>query len=268
MAHEQGPLLSHIATLAALRAADRLSHAFGHEMSIQSKAGRHNLVTEWDKKVETETIEFIRSRFPDHTFLAEEGGKQGGGKGKVHWIIDPIDGTVNFAHGIPVYAVSIAATFEGEVLAGAIIDPSRDELFTAEKGQGAFLNGKRLKVTETADLKNAIAATGFPYNVDENPLKCIDLFVHFIKQGIPIRRLGSAVLDLAYLAAGRLDFFWEVSLMPWDYAAAKLLIEEAGGRFTHFDGKEPEELNEMPIIATNGLLHDQVFEEIQKVLES
>lgn len=259
--------LTMVATLAAMQAGEVLRKGFGTPMKFETKEGRHNLVTEWDNKAETLIIEFIKSHFPQHSFLAEESGESGETKEGIQWVIDPLDGTVNFAHKLPMFSVSIAAVFQTEVLAGVIYNPMVDELFIAEKGNGAYLNGKRLKVTETAVLDSAIAATGFPYNVHENPLCCLDHFTTFAKMGIPLRRIGSAALDLAYVAAGRFDSFWEVSLRPWDYAAGKLLIEEAGGQFTDFEGNPYTSLTEGAVVASNGILHDQMLKNIKATLD-
>jgi myo-inositol-1(or 4)-monophosphatase len=258
--------LTMVSTLAALNAGEMARKGFGTEITFEMKEGRHNLVTIWDKKIEQSIIEFISSHFPDHSFLAEESGLSGENQEGIQWIIDPIDGTVNFAHKIPIFSISIAATFQNTVLSGVIFAPLLDELFIAEKENGAYLNGQKLRVTETAILDSAILGTGFPYNVYENPLKCLDLFSHFVTMGIPIRRLGSAALDLAYVAAGRLDAFWEVSLRPWDYAAAKLILEEAGGIFTDFEGNPYVEMKEGPIIASNSVLHEQMVHNIHTVV--
>ena len=171
--------LTMVATLSALKAGNILKQGFGSSMHIENKEGRHNLVTEWDNKSESVIIESIKAHFPDHHFLAEEGGESGEKGSGIQWIIDPLDGTVNFAHKIPIFSVSIAATFQSEVLVGAIYSPIIDELFIAEKGNGAYLNGEKLKVTETAVLDSAITATGFPYNAYENPLCCLDHFNSF-----------------------------------------------------------------------------------------
>jgi len=259
--------LTLVATLAAQRAGEILKKGFGTSMEFETKEGRHNLVTEWDKKAEEVIIESIKAHFPDHSFLAEESGLSGGKEDGIQWIIDPIDGTVNFAHKIPMFSISISACSQNDVLSAAIYNPMVDELFIAEKGNGAYLNGAKLQVTETAVLDSAIAATGFPYNVHENPLCCLDHFNSFAKMGIPLRRIGSAAIDLAYVAAGRFDSFWEVSLRPWDYAAGKLLIEEAGGQVTNFEGAPVTSLKEGPIVASNGLLHEQVIKKIKATLE-
>ncbi len=252
--------LSNVAALAAMRGGEILKRGFGSSFEITSKQGRHDLVTEYDTMVEDAIIEFIRGHFPEHNFLAEEGGANGNNSSAITWIIDPLDGTVNFAHNIPMFAVSIAAAFEGTILSAAICNPMVGELFTAEKGNGAYLNGAKLKVTDTEQLSHCIAATGFPYNTYENPLHCIEHFTYMAKLGIPLRRIGSAALDLAYMAAGRVDCFWEVSLKPWDYAAGKLLVEEAGGILTDFAGNPYDEIIEGPIIASNGKVHDQLVD--------
>lgn len=259
--------LTLVAILAAQRAGEVLKKGFGTPMEFETKEGRHNLVTEWDKKSEEVIIESIKAHFPDHAFLAEESGVSGDEKGGIQWIIDPIDGTVNFAHKIPMFSISIAACCQNDVLSGVVYNPMLNELFIAEKGNGAYLNGEKLKVTETAVLDSAIGATGFPYNVHENPLCCLDHFNSFARMGIPLRRIGSAAIDLAYVAAGRYDTFWEVSLKPWDYAAGKLLIEEAGGLVTNFKGSPYASLSEGPIVASNGMLHDQVVKRIKATLE-
>ncbi len=260
--------LTMVATLAAMEAGEVLKKGFGTEMLFENKEGRHNIVTEWDKKVEGIIIDAIKAHFPEHSFLAEESGESGVQKEGILWIIDPLDGTVNFAHKIPMFSVSIAASFQGDVLAGVVYNPMNEELFIAEKGMGAFLNGQKLKVTETAVLDSAMVATGFPYNVHENPLSCLDHFNTFAKMGIPIRRIGSAALDLAYLAAGRFDAFWEVALRPWDYAAGKLLIEEAGGVFTNFENGPYTSLEEGAVIASNGLLHEQIVKRIKAITDA
>lgn len=252
--------LLNTAILAAQYGGSILREGYGTAFDIQSKDGKHDLVTTYDKRVEEAVIGFIRHHYPDHIFLAEERGADGDDPTTIKWIIDPLDGTVNFAYNIPMFAISIAATFQGEILAGVIYHPLLQELFTAEKGQGAYLNGKPLRVSQTTLLEQAMIATGFPYNVRENPLHCIDLFDKLAHLGTPLRRIGSACLDLAYLAAGRFDAFWEVSLRPWDIAAGALLIQEAGGKITRFDGSPLNLLQEGPIAATNLHLHNQLLE--------
>ncbi|HYF01974.1 MAG TPA: inositol monophosphatase family protein [Patescibacteria group bacterium] len=250
---------------AAQMAGAILKEGFGTHFKTENKEGIHNLVTEYDHKAERAIIEHITKLFPLHTFLAEESGASGAKtflKDQVRWIIDPLDGTVNFAHNIPIFCVSVAAELNGEIVAGAIYQPITDELFTATKGGGAFLNGNPLKVTNTKVLKDSILVTGFPYNVSENPNGCIDHFSCLLKLGLPIRRLGSAAIDLAYVAAGRFDGFWEVRLQPWDVAAGWLLVIEAGGKLTHYDNSEYA-LGEGTMLATNGKIHDELREYLQ-----
>ncbi|MBS0615510.1 MAG: inositol monophosphatase [Verrucomicrobia bacterium] len=241
-----------VAVDAAEKAGKLLRKGLGTSFQISKKSGKHNLVTEYDHASEKIIIETILKAFPSHGILAEESGPSK--TGEILWIIDPLDGTVNFAHGIPVFSVSIAATRGEEILCGVVYQPITEELFTAEKGKGAFFNGQKMQVTDTTDINAAFLATGFPYNVDQNPLHCIDTFSNMTKKGIPIRRLGSAAIDLAYVAAGRFDAYWEVSLEPWDLAGGKLLVEEAGGKVTDYEGR-PRSLRERgPILATNGRL--------------
>ncbi len=257
-----------IATLAALKAGDLLKKGFGTVITdVTTKEGRHNFVTHWDKKAEECILGMIKTHFPEHSFLAEESGVSEQVEEGIKWIIDPLDGTINFMHSIPMFSVSIAASSQEEVLTGVVYNPMTHELFVAEKENGAYLNGNRLRVTETNILDSAICATGFPYNVHENPLRCLDHFRNFAKMGVPLRRIGSAALDIAYVAAGRFDGFWEVSLHPWDYAAGKLLVEEAGGTITDFSGEPQKKLQAGPLIATNGILHDQVLNNIKATME-
>jgi len=257
------PRLTNVAILAAQQAGEILKKAFNSPYQITFKEGKHNLVTQYDAEVENLIITFIKKQFPEHNFLAEESGEHGNFPDNILWIIDPIDGTVNFAHNIPLFSISIAATFQGEVLSGVIYNPITSELFVAEKNNGAYLNGAPLSVSKTNILAEAILATGFPYFVHENPLNCIDHFVSFTKLGVPIRRLGSAALDMAYVAAGRFDAFWEVSLKPWDFAAGLLLIEEAGGLITNY-AKEPLIITKSsPILASNKALHDQMLQHLK-----
>lgn len=243
-----------VALEAALKAGEMLRKKFGTTFEISSKSGCHNLVTECDKAAEKIIIETIHKIFPDHAILAEESGASAQ-KNRITWIIDPLDGTVNFAHTIPTFCVSIAAAVEAEIVAGVIYQPITNEIFTAERGKGAFLNDKKIKVSDTGDLQQAIVSTGFPYNLSENPLNCIESFIKIAHLGIPIRRLGSGAIDLAYVAAGRFDAFWEVTLQPWDFAAAQLLIQEAGGKITDYKGNPHPLFTPGPILASNGKLH-------------
>lgn len=233
-----------------------LMEGFGKPLSIQSKEGIHNLVTEYDTRSEAAIIEYFHRVTPGATVLAEESGQQLGDN-ELAWIIDPLDGTVNFAHGIPIFCVSIAATFRGEIVCGVVYNPVSNELFTATLGGGAFLGSVPLHVSNTTSLMDAILVTGFPYNVVENPLRCIDQFTAVVRKGLPVRRLGSAALDLAYTAAGRFDAYWESILQPWDMAAGVLLVTEAGGRITRYHNA-PFVLSAGSIIASNNLVHEEL----------
>ena len=243
---------------AALKAGKELKKGFGTSFSVSNKDGKNNLVTEFDKRSEKIIIEHINKRFPEHSFLAEESGKSGfTGNNNICWIIDPLDGTVNFAHSLPIFSVSIAAVLNGDILTGVIYHPILDELFIAVKGKGATLNNRRLTVSSNSIIDSSFLVTGFPYNISENPCNCIDHFIQIILNGIPVRRLGSAALDLAYVAAGIFDGFWEIDLNPWDVAAGALLVQEAGGRVTQYNNS-PYQIGNRTILATNGKIHDEI----------
>lgn len=256
--------LTNTAVQAALAAGELLRKGFGTHFSIQHKEGQHNLVTEYDHKAEESILHHIRSRYPNSQFLAEETGGSGDTQAPLTWIVDPLDGTVNFAHNIPVFAISIGLQKEGHLFSGVVYQPITQELFVAEKGKGAFLNGQRIKVSSTKLLKESILATGFPYNLAENPFHCIDHFVDILRAGIPIRRLGAAAIDLAYLAAGRFEGFFEVSLSPWDCAAGELLVQEAGGVVTHWNGSPFDLQSKNPIAASNALIHKEFIQLLQR----
>jgi myo-inositol-1(or 4)-monophosphatase len=257
---------------AALAAGKLLKQGFGAVISISNKDGINNIVTDYDYRSQELIINMIKRQFPGHLFLAEEedGDESlsnqdlkvvrsqfsGLPDDTVKWIVDPLDGTVNFAHKIPIFSVSIAAELKGEIIVGVIYNPMLNELFVASKGGGAYLNGELINVSSCTSLVQSILVTGFPYNVKDNPEHCIDHFVNLIKMGIPVRRLGSAALDLAYLAAGRFDGFWEVNLHPWDVAAGLIILLEAGGRATRFDNIEYK-ITDNNILATNGYIHNE-----------
>lgn len=244
-------------------AGEILRKGFGTHFCIESKEGKNNLVTEYDRLSESAILSFIKGKYPNHSFLAEESGESGNAKhDDVMWVIDPLDGTVNFAHALPVFSVSIAAVKDNKILSGVVYHPILDELFVAENGNGAFLNGKKISVSTNNDMETSFLVTGFPYNVNENPNNCIDHFVSIIQKGIPIRRLGSAALDLAYVACGRFDGFWEINLHPWDVAAGVLLVQEAGGNVTQYSEKEYNIFNNS-ILATNGMIHKVAAKSLQ-----
>ncbi|MBI3189851.1 MAG: inositol monophosphatase [Ignavibacteriales bacterium] len=246
-----------VAVEAARVAGKYLKQSVGKIKTIEQKGGEErNLVTEVDKRSEEMIVEIIKKHFPSHEILAEERGSQGSSKTK--WIIDPLDGTTNFTHGLPVFCVSIGVEHEGEIICGVIYDPNLDEMFTAEKGKGAFLNGKRIKVSQTQTLNKSLLVTGFPYNIIENPNHAVERFVNFLMKAQAVRRMGSAAIDLAYIACGRYDGFWEVALNPWDMAAGMLLVHEAGGKVTDFMGGDFS-IYQKEILASNGIVQDEMI---------
>lgn len=248
---------------AAEEAAKILREGYNTDFEIKHKKEYSDLVTAIDKKSEAKIIEVIHKHFPSHNVLGEEGGNLNMESDHI-WIVDPIDGTVNFAHSVPIFCVSIALEIKKEVKLGIVYNPMFNEKFWAEKGKGAFLNGKKIKVSEIDSLKDSILVTGFPYGAKDNSDHCIDHFVNFIKLGLPIRRLGSAALDVCYLAAGRFDGFWEVSLNAWDVAAAYLILLESGGKATNFKGGEYS-IYDKQILATNGRqLHKEMIDVLEK----
>jgi myo-inositol-1(or 4)-monophosphatase len=254
-----------IAIQAALHSGHLLRRAFNTSFAIDSKPGMHNLVTEWDRASEQSIIATILRHFPKHSILAEESGQHMQHASDVTWVIDPLDGTVNFAHGIPLFSVSIAVVVHKVVHSAVVYSPILDELFVAEKGRGAFLNGTPLCVSTVGQLQDSFLSTGFPYNVDKNPLHCIETFSHILGKGIPIRRLGSAALDLSYVAAGRFDAFWELNLSPWDSAAGILLVEEAGGKVTQYDGSPYHLFTDKTLVTSNGFLHNELIHSLRNV---
>lgn len=250
----------------AMGAGEILKKGFGSTFTIESKTEKQDLVTSYDHASQDWIIQQIKKAFPSHTFLAEEKGIKADPSKEFIWIIDPLDGTVNFAHEIPFYAVSLAVAKEKDIICGVVFCPTIGELFVAEKGSGAFLGKRKLAVTKKASLETAFMATGFPYDIAKNPLHCIERFGKMTKKGIPIRRLGVASLDISYVAAGRFDAFWEVGLHPWDMAAAKLILEEAGGKLTHYDGKPHQIFSYSTCLATNGYIHEEMVSYLKEDL--
>jgi myo-inositol-1(or 4)-monophosphatase len=230
---------------------------FQGEFTIDNKEGINNLVTEVDKHSEKCIIDIIKSHYPLHSIISEEVGELMQAS-DYQWIIDPIDGTVNFAHGIPICCVSIGLKHKDDLILGAVYNPMMNELFFAEKGKGAFLNDKPIRVSLKTDFRKACLVTGFPYkwpNGSEHPIR---VFERFILEGLPVRRLGSAAIDLCWVACGRFDGFWEYNLSSWDVAAGYLIVQEAGGIITNFDG-EPYSVFDKQTLATNGHIHNEML---------
>jgi len=243
------------ATTLAKQTGDYIRSRSAHAVTIEHK-GRIDLVTEVDKAAQERIVSAIEQRFPDHGILAEEDYRKDGGSGYA-WIIDPLDGTTNFVHRLPVYAVSLALYREAKPLVGVCYNPVSGELFAAEAGQGATRNGAPIRVSTTTEIVNALVATGFPYR-SQNLDKIAERFFRVITQAQGVRRLGAAALDLCYVACGIFDVFWEEGLAPWDMAAGSLILTEAGGRITNLDGT-PFDLKRGTVVASNSLLHDEIL---------
>jgi myo-inositol-1(or 4)-monophosphatase len=250
------PVFLATAVEAVVRAGEIQLSKFRSGVRIDKK-GAIDLVTEVDLEVERMFRALVAERFPDHDVLAEELG--GGTRAARHrWVFDPLDGTTNYAHGLPIFCASLALEIDGVAEVGAVFDPNHRELFTAERGLGAWVNGEPLRVSDAAHLIDALVVTGFPYTVHETPGPFLDLFGAFLTRARAIRRLGSAAIDLCYVAAGRMDGFWEASLQPWDTMAGALIVQEAGGRVTGMDG-QPWVPEKGHILATNGRVHDEML---------
>ena len=242
----------------AREAGQILLEKFGRELNI-SKKGEIDLVTEADLASEKLIIERIKSYYPKHSILAEESGEMiiADGANRWKWIIDPLDGTTNYAHGYPCFCVTLALEHDGEIVVGVTFDPTRNELFAAEKGKGATLNNKPIRVSDTEKLSESLIVTGFPYDFKGKENFALHLN-DFLLKSRGVRRDGSAAIDLAYVACGRFDGFWEEGLRPWDVAAGVLLIEEAGGRVSYYDDSKFS-VYAPPICADNGLIHAEML---------
>ena len=243
----------------AREAGQILLEKFGRKINV-TKKGDINLVTEADLASEKLIIEKIKSYYPKHAILAEEAGDAvlTDGANTWKWIIDPLDGTTNYAHGYPCFCVTIALEHDGKIVIGVTFDPTRNELFAAEKGKGATLNNKPIRVSETGELSESLIVTGFPYDFKQKE-NFVRHLTGFLYHSRGVRRDGSAAIDMAYVACGRFDGFWEEGLNPWDVAAGVLLIEEAGGRVSYYDDS-PFSIYAQPICASNGLIHGEMLE--------
>jgi myo-inositol-1(or 4)-monophosphatase len=231
---------------------------FGKNFSVEYKTNVSNLVTEIDKKSEAAIIAFINKEFPTHAVLAEESGIHKS-TSEYMWVVDPIDGTTNFAHGLPIFSVSIGVQKNKETICGVVYDVMNNIIYSSEKGGGAFRDGQKLQVSSNGVLEKSNLVTGFPYNISDNPDFAIERFVSFLKQSRAVRRLGSASIDMCLVATGVFDGFWEVELHPWDVCAAKLLIEEAGGIVTNFAGEQID-IYSQQFLACNKNIHEKMVE--------
>jgi len=234
---------------------------FEKDTKTREKSSSFDLITIADTEAEKEISGLIKEEFPNHNILAEE-GKYKKTKSLYSWIVDPLDGTNNFSFGIPLFCVSIALAKKGQVILGVVYDAMRDELFVAEKGKGAYLNGKKIKVSKAASLKKSLLITGFYYDRGKAMISNLEVIkIFFQKDIVGLRRLGAAALDLSYIACGRATGFWEFKLSPWDFAAGKLLIEEAGGKITDKEGNQLK-LENSYVVASNGKIHQEIIKVI------
>jgi len=248
-----------VATEAVLRAGAIQKARYGHTLEIRHK-GEIDLQTDVDRACEDAILETIRGHFPDHDIVTEETDLARHGS-RFLWFVDPLDGTTNFAHAYPYFCSSVALAIRGEAVAGAVYDPIKEELFTGERGGGAYLNGRRLTVSSSSSLLHSLLVTGFPYDLRVDLEGTLRLFNRLMAHARAIRRAGAAALDLCYVAAGRADGFWEERLHTWDVLAGLLLVEEAGGKTSRFDGSAVG-LTADEVVATNGRIHGAILEVI------
>ncbi len=250
-----------VALRAAQEAGAILREGLDRARTIEFK-GDKNIVTDVDRRSEEAIAALVRRELPGHSLVSEEGARLQGDSG-YRWLVDPLDGTTNYAHGYPCFSVSIGVERDGDLVYGVVYDPTLEEFFTAERGEGAFLNGKRLRVSAISRLSNSLLATGFPPDVATAVENNLDHFADFLKRAQAVRRPGSAALDLCYVAAGRFDGFWELRLNAWDVAAGSLLVTEAGGKVSDLRG-QPLRLSKPQIVASNGLIHQEMLHVLAK----
>jgi myo-inositol-1(or 4)-monophosphatase len=256
------PTLDDLTTLAH-QAGDVLCNAFGQHLHVDHK-GLIDLVSEADRLSEQLLLGYIRQHFPADTIVSEESGELAGDTDRL-WYIDPLDGTVNYVHGIPIFSVSIAYAEGGELILGVVYDPSRSEMFSAEHGKGAFLNDQTIHPSSATDLDHALLVTGFPYDIRTNPNNNLDNYAHFALNSQGVRRLGSAALDLCYVACGRFDGFWELELKAWDIAAGALVAQEAGAIVTRTSGMPDILTTPQSILAANPVIHPLMLHRLRQV---
>ncbi len=255
------PTLNDLVTLAR-QAGDILRADFGQHLHVENK-GLIDLVSEADRRSEAHLLSHIREHFPADWIVAEESGELAGSADRT-WYVDPLDGTINFVHGLPIYSVSIAYGEGDQLLLGVVYDPTRDELFSAQAGAGAWLNREPIHPAEASDLDHSLLVTGFPYDIRTNPDNNLDHYAHFALHSQGVRRLGSAALDLCYVACGRFDGFWELRLNPWDVAAGGLIAREAGCMVTDLDGKADFISPPQSILTANPIIHRLILGEFKR----
>lgn len=259
--HAQHNKMLQVAIQAALESGAIQKRHYGKIKDVRFK-GEINPVTEVDLKCEATIVKRIKKNFPGHSFLTEETGEKYATDSEYRWIIDPLDGTVNYLHGYPLFCTSIGLEYRGQLLLGAVYEPNMNQLFYALRGKGAFRNKKRISVSRVNRLKKALLSSGFAYGVNETDRNNFNNFEKFIRSSQAVRRDGVAAVDLCYVAWGRYEGFWELGLWPWDIAAGIVIVEEAGGRVSHFDGS-PVDLHRKEIVVSNGLLHKDMIGVLQ-----
>jgi len=247
----------------AKQAGNIVKEGFGKHLEIEFKTNETNLVTQIDKASEKAIIDYISKKFPGHGILSEEKGNVKDGN-EYLWVVDPLDGTTNFAHGLPIFSVSIGLQKNGKTIAAVVNDVMQNIVYSAELGSGSFANSKKIKVGENDQLNHSVLVTGFPYNISENPENALEKFTALTKLARGVRRLGSAAIDLCYVADGIFDGFWEVYLNPWDVCAGLLIVEEAGGVVSDFHGEEVD-IYSKKFLAANKNIHKKLVEILESI---
>jgi len=241
----------------AKEAGEVIRNGFGDNLKIEFKTGDNNLVTNIDKAAEKIILDFVKLEYPTHSIIAEESGTEQKSSDYT-WVIDPLDGTTNFAHGLPIFAVSIGVQKKNKTIAGVVYDVMNDKVYAAEKGAGTYVNGSKTKVTQNNTLSESLVVTGFPYDIKKDLDETVRVFTQLLIKTRGVRRLGSAAIDFCYVASGVFEAFWESGLNPWDVCAGLLLVEEAGGKNSDFTGK-PNNIFSNQFLATNGLIHNDML---------